>query len=386
MTFFMTSRLRVPTRFASFSPLAILATLVTLLALTGCDLFDSSQDGKSSPADGVSGLTSSWIGTHRDSLTFAQSLGHHDGRLYVTHRHEDEPGTAVVDTATGNIVAYYPHLLQPAGITFTSSGKAVVGEGTWGQPGGISVIDPGSGRIRQTVINFDQDNKVTTVDGRVYLFDRTLGTVTGFTGDVPGENVTLDVQTGAGSNPYGIAVVDGQAYIPRYNLSSLLILGDVDALDGGERDSVDLSPYAHAEGGDIPFMSLVTAHDGYVFVALQRYKADYSEQDSGLVVVIDAATNTVAKTIGLNFKNPSSGFVKEGVWYIAGLGEYMALDGGVEKIDLAAREHAGTVVTEETLGGDVGDVVITGAGAGYVTTSSDFFVTTRVRKISFQQP
>lgn len=359
-------------------------TGVCLLALTftACDLFDTDRGGASSDPEGVSGLTSSWIGRTVDSLTFAQSLGLHEGRLYVTHRHATEPGTAVVDTATGTIIAYYPHRLQPAGIAFTAGGKAVVGEGTWNQPGGISVIDPATQRIRQTVINFDQDNSVTSVDGRTYLFDRTLGTVTGFTGDDPGRNVTLNVQTGANSNPYGIAVSGGKAYIPRYNQPTLLILGDVNALDGGARDSIDLSAYAHAGAAGVPFMALATAHDGYVFVALQRYKADYSEQDSGLVVVIHAATGAVEKTIGLNFKNPGSAFVQDGIWYIAGLGDYMAQDGGVEAIDLAARLHAGTVVTEASLGGDVGDVVITGAAAGYATVSSDFFVTTRVKKFS----
>lgn len=360
------------------SPSTLKAALAfAALALAGCDLFES--DDKT-PPEGVSGLESSWIGTPLDSLSVAQSIALHDGRLYVTHRHETDPGTAVVDTATGTVVEYYPHLLQPSGLTFTASGKVVVGEGSWGQPGGISVIDPDAKRIRQTVINFDQDNGVTTVDGRVYLIDRTLGVITGFTGDTPGENVTLDAQTGANSNPYGIAVSGGKGYVPRYNLSSLLVLGDVNDLSGGARDSIDLSAYAHDSAGGIPFMASVTAHDGYVFVALQRFKPDYSEQDSGLVVVIDAATNAIDKTIPLNFKNPGSGFVKDGMWYLSGLGSYLVEDGGVEKIDLAAREHAGVVVTEESLGGDVGRAVVTGEGTGYATYSSDFFETTRVRK------
>src|SRR5690606_19665492 len=175
---------------------------------------------------------------------------------------------------------------------------------------------------------------VTSAEGRVYLLDRKLGVVTGFAGDTPGLNVTLDAQTGANSNPYGIAVAGGKAYIPRYNLASLLILGDVDAIGGGSRDSIDLSAYAHAGGGGIPFMSGVAAHGGRVFVTLERWKADYSEQDSGLVVVIDAATKQVEKTITLNFKNPGSNVAKDGVWYIAGKGSYLVNDGGVEKIDL----------------------------------------------------
>jgi hypothetical protein len=188
------------------------------------------------------------------------------------------------------------------------------------------------------------------------------------------------VQTGANSNPYGLAVSGGKAYVARYNKSSLLILGDVNALGGGTRDSIDLSAYAHAEGGGIPFMSGVVAHGGYVFVTLERWKSNYSAQDSGLVVVVNAATKQIEKTITLKFKNPGGGVVKDGVWYIAGLGAYGTNDGGVEKIDLATRAHAGTVVTEATLGGDVGSIAITGPNAGYATYSTDFFATTRVKK------
>lgn len=362
------------------------ALAFAVVALTGCDLFDST-DGvkKPNPGDdtaGVSGLTSSWIGRHRDSLTLAQSIAFRDGRLYVTHRHATEPGTAVIDTATGNIVEYYPHLLKPSGMAFTEDGHLVVGEGSWGQPGGISVINTTSKHIRQSVIAFDQDNAVKAEGGRVYLFDRTAGVVTGFTGNTPGENITLDVQTGANSNPYGIAVSGGKGYVPRYNKSSLLILGDVNALGGGVLDSIDLSAYAHDSAAGVPCMASVTAHGGYVFVTLQRYNARYTEQDSGLVVVINAATKAIDKTITLPFKNPTSAVVKDGAWYVVAMGDYGAQDGGVVKIDLATRAFAGIALTEATLGGDMGGIAITGANAGYATYSTDFFVTTRVKKFA----
>src|SRR5690606_23015682 len=183
-------------------------------------------------------------------------------------------------------------------------------------------------------------------------------------------------------NAYDIAVAGGKAYIPRYDLSSLLVLGDVDALDGGARDSVDLSAYAHAGGGGIPFMSGVVAHEGRVFVVLERWKADYSTQDSGMVVVIDAATKAVEKVIALPFRNPVAHAVKDGTWYIAAMGAYGAQDGGVVKIDLAARTLAGVVLTEAQIGGDVGSIAVSGADAGYIAWSNDFFYTTRVRKFA----
>jgi hypothetical protein len=356
--------------------------LLAALAFAGCNVLET-DDGVVAQYDdttGISGLTSSWIGTHRDSLKIVEALAYRDGRLYATHRHATAPGTAVIDTATGTIVEYYPHLLKPSGMAFTESGYLVVGEGSYGQPGGISVINTAAKKIRQGVINFDQDNAVRSVDGRIYLIDRTAGVVTGFTGHTPGVNVTLDVQTGASSNPYGIAVSGGKAFIPRYNLSSLLILNDVNSIGGGTRDSIDLSVYAHDSGAGIPRMAGVVAHGDYVFVTLERYNSRYTQQDSGLVVVINATTKVIEKTITLNFKNPGGGVVKDGVWYIAGLGNYLVNDGGIEKIDLATRTHAGTVVTEATLGGDVRSFAITGANSGYATYSTDFFVTAKIKK------
>jgi hypothetical protein len=356
--------------------------LLTALTFAACNPFESDDavDAQQDDTTGVSGLTSSWIGKHRDSLKIVQAVAYRDGLLYATHRHAVTPGTAVIDTSTGVIVEYYPQLLKPSGMAFTDAGYLVVGEGSWGQPGAISVINTTVKRIRQGVISFDQDNVVKAEGGRVYLFDRNESVVTGFAGHTPGVNVTLDVQTGPSSNPYGIAVSGGKGYIPRYNKSSLLILGDVNTIGGGTRDSIDLSAYAHDSGAGIPRMASITAHGGYVFVALQRFNAAYTAQDSGLVVVINAATKVIEKTITLKFKNPGSGVVKDGVWYLAGLGNYLVNDGGIEKIDLATRAHAGTVVTEATLGGDVGGFAITGASSGYATYSTDFFSTSKIKK------
>jgi hypothetical protein len=43
-------------------------------------------------------------------------------------------------------------------------------------------------------------------------------------------------------------------------------------LDGGVRDSIDLSAYSRDSSTNAPRMSLVTAHGGNVFVALQRFE------------------------------------------------------------------------------------------------------------------
>ena len=64
------------------------------------------------------------------------------------------------------------------------------------------------------------------------------------------------------------------------------------------------------------------------------------------------------------------------------LGILATQTGGVVKVDLATATLGGTLVTEVALGGDVGDVAITGTDAGYVTYSTDMFFTTRVKKLT----
>ncbi|HEX2613531.1 MAG TPA: hypothetical protein VHO02_08050 [Fibrobacteria bacterium] len=339
------------------------------LALTfaACDLLDD----KKSPPEGVSGLDSPWIGKSIDSLSNAGGLAFVDGKLYVANGHATTPGVAAVDTATGLITAYYPTPIAPVGLAVTASGKVVVTETDYAN-GAISVIDPATKRVRQDVLPFGTDPGISSEDGKVFLFNHTTGSVTGFTGNTPGANVVLDVQAGAGSNPYAIAIAGGKAYIARYNLGSLLILNDASAIGGGTRDSIDLSAYVSHAPIDTPAvaprMSAVTAFGGYVFVALQRLNIHYSALDTSLVVVINASTKAIEKTIPLTYRNPVSAEVRGGVWYIAGEqggqgdGNH---NGGVEKIDLASRTHAGTVTTEAFLGGDVSSYLPTSSSGGY---------------------
>ncbi len=331
----------------------------TALLLSACNLFDSGPSGNS----GVSGTNSAWVGKSVDSLTDVSGLAYRDGILYAGNRHASEPGVAAVDVSTGIITAYYPQLLPPTSLAFTADGHVVVTETDYVE-GGVSVIDPVAGRIRQSVGSIGSDPSVAAADGRVYLLDRSIGVVTGFEGNRPGRNITLDVQAGPNSNPYGVAIAGGKAWIPRYNSTHLLIV-DPDAIDGGARDSIDLSAYSRDSSTNVPRMSLVAAHGGNVFVALQRLDHQWQANDTSLVLVIDAATRTITDTIPLNFRNPIAASVHDGVWYIAGVAGYGDLEGGVEKIDLATRTHTGDLATEESFGGDMSSYVATGVDQGY---------------------
>lgn len=353
--------------------------LASALFLGACNLFDSEE---SAPV-GESGLTSPWVGKPLDSLTNASALEFRAGVLYVANAHATSPGVAAVDTATGLITAYYPEIVAPSAMAFTADGDLVVTETDYTQ-GSVSVIDLSTKRIRKSVIAFGSDPGIQAVDGKVYLIDHYTGSVTGFTGNTPGQKVALDVQAGAGSNPYTIAVSGGKAYITRYNSPSLLILNDVGAIGGGTRDSIDLSAYVSHHPVDsvapAPRMAAITAQDGYLFVAVQRLNYDYKPLDTSVVVVINASTKAIVKTIPLAFRNPVSATVRDGMWYVSGLQNYYDLLGGVEKINLSTREYAGVVVTEATLGSDVSTYVSTRSTGGYAIVAGAWPVY-KVKKI-----
>ena len=321
-----------------------------------------------------------WYGYALDTIQGAGSLLFHEGRLWIGNRTAGKLGVAEIDTATGTIRNFYRETLPPSGLAAATDGRIIITETNYAE-GAVSVLDPFTKTIQKSVISFGSDNGVIFDGGRVYLFDRTTGVVTGFTGSVPGQNVVFDVQTGANANPYGIAVLNGKAYIPRYNSKSLLIL-DASLLGGGIRDSIDLSAYSKDTATFAPRMSSVTVSGGYVFVTLQRLSANYSANDTSLVVVINASTKAIEKTIPLRFRNPLSTSVQGDFLYVTGIAGYGDQLGGVEKINLSTRLHAGTVITEAALAADAFDFVPAGNGTGYVSYSTDFGAHTKVKRIT----
>jgi DNA-binding beta-propeller fold protein YncE len=365
--------------FASFRflrPLHV-ASLTAALILAGCNLFD--EDGLST--------TPTIVGSPLDSLRLhgVSALEIRDGKLYVANGITGNSGIEVFDAATGDTIAYHAGLtLPPKAMARTADGHLIIA-GVAGDytSGALSVLNLAGDTLQNAILSFGTDATVIAADGKVFMINRTTGAVTGFTGNTPGQNVVFDVQAGAGSNPYGIAISGGKAYIPRYNKTSLLILNDASALGGGTRDSIDLSVYAKDTASGAPRMALITAHGGYIFVALQRLNHEYAALDTSLVVVINASTKAIEKVIPLTFKNPIAASVRDGVWYLSGIASYGDKAGGVEKINLVTRAHAGTVVTEETLGADVFDFVSAGAGLGYAAYSVDYGVHTYVTKVSY---
>jgi len=326
-----------------------------------------------------------FIGKSVDSIQFASQLLVYNGQLLVGNRSAVTPGTAVIDTSTGLISAYYGELLPPSSMAVTSDSEIVITETNYTQ-GAVSVLNLSTKELQKSVITFSSDNFVDTAGGRTYLFDHTTGAVTGFTGHEPNANIVFNAQTGgSGSDPYDIAVSGGLAFIPRYDQKSLLVLNPA-LLNGGTPDSIDLSSYvdtAKADSAFLPRMAWATAYNGFIFVALQRLNVDYAAQDTSLVVVINAATKQVTSVIPLHFKNPISAHVVGSSWYLTSVANYDQT-GGVEKIDLSQLVTTSTaLIAADTMKADLYDFVPTGSHSGFVAYSTDYGVMTQVKKVSF---
>jgi len=359
---------------STLSILRLSASGLCLVLFAGC--MTSTKD------DSMGALpTVSWDGKTMDSLKYVSALSFTNGQLIVANQSPTDPGVAVIDTSTGMISEYYSEVLPPSSLALTTDNRVIITETDYTQ-GAVSILHLGAKLIEKTFMSFGSDNTSAAADGKVFLFNRTTGVITGFTGHKPNADITLNAQTGAGSNPYGIAVSNGKAFVPRYNSKYLLIL-DATKLDGGVRDSIDLSTYSKDTALHVPRMAAVTANNGFIFVTLQRLKASYAAQDTSLVVVINSSTKAIVSTIPLHFKDPIAAHVLGNYWYISSIAGYGDLLGGVEKIDLAAKTNAGVVVTETNLASDVSDFIPTGDHTGYAAVYNSVNYTTRVKKVSY---
>ncbi|MBN1827230.1 MAG: hypothetical protein JW958_13310 [Candidatus Eisenbacteria bacterium] len=198
-----------------------------------------------------------------------------------------------------------------------------------------------------------------------------------------GYETTLEFSVGAGSNPQDIAfLAPDRAYVSRFESAWLY---EVNPATGAILDSIDLSLFADADG--LPEMSSMAVWDGFVFVQIQRIERPYwTPVSPAWLAVIDPSTNALVDVdpgtpgvqgIELTGLNPRGQMIldeENGDLYVAEMGEYFSLDGGVERVDLNGWTAEGFVVTEAALHGDLGPIALSG-GAGWAVVSDDWFFT-----------
>jgi hypothetical protein len=329
-------RTAIPVRLAR----AALLLAATTIGLTGC-LTDDKEDEK---PDSV-------VGKGLETLRGTTSAAFMDGLLYVGNRADSALGIAVIDPDADTIVAFHAETLPPNSIAVANDSVLAISESNY-QVGAMSRLDGRTGAFDASYMAVSSDNALTADGGGVFLMDRTLGVVTGFTGGtLEAANVFFELNTGAGSNPHQIAIAGETAFITRYN-SAFLLVAEIDKQNGGTLDSIDLSEFVadtlKGVDGAVPRMDGAAVYGDRLFVTVQRLGKGYEALDTSLVVVIDVETREVTGTIKLQYKNPIATSTRGKYLYVACVGNYGAPDGAVERIDMDEAEHAGIVVTEAT--------------------------------------
>lgn len=231
------------------------------------------------------------------------------------------------------------------------------------------------------------DPQMRWYDGRVYVVNRAGGDNIQVVN--PATNATtLQFSVGNGANPYDIAFASPtKAYVTRYERTDLWI---VNPATGAFLGAIPLAAFADADG--IPEMDHLIAVGPLLFVSIQRLDRNggFQPTDYSLVAVIDMRTDTLVdcdpmtpgvQAIRLEKKNPATKFQfdKPTSRLLVGCaGRYTFADGGIEWIDPVALTSGGVAMTEAALGGDVLDVVWTGAAKSYAVVSDAAFNTSLI--------
>ena len=341
-------------------------------------LFSGCMDGPSDPVD--SGKLRK--GMPIDSILGARAAALVGRTLYVANRDPEAPGIAALDVETDRIVAFYPEILPPNGLAALGDSQLVIVETDYAV-GAISLLDLRTKRLETSYSQIDGDNAISSDGDMAFLFQKTLGTVSGFrNGRWERGNVFFDVQTGVKSNPYNLALAGNTAFITRYGSASLLVV-DADKLDGGSRDSIDLSAFAASPApGAVPHMDGIVRHGSQVFVAVQRLTG-FQAVETSKIVVIDLETRAVKDSIALNFRNPIAVASWGKYLYVTGIDGYGTYQGGVERIDMERGVNEGVVVAEADLPGpsDAYDFIPVSDTKGYVIYASDFKIS-RIKAVT----
>jgi len=222
--------------------------------------------------------------------------------------------------------------------------------------------------------------------GLVYIVGRGASGVLQVYDPNAGFALVREFSLGSGRNPQDIAFdTAGEAYVPCYDEAVLL---RVDVANETVLATYGTAAFADADG--LPETAWCLADGDLLYVACQRLDRGnwYAPTGPGAVLVFDMAseqwvdTDPVApgvQPIALVGANPSTRIVVAGTDLAVGCVGYFGLaDGGIERIDLAARATLGYDMTEAELGGDI--LAMAADGDDWLTLVSDAAFVTSVRR------
>ncbi len=241
--------------------------------------------------------------------------------------------------------------------------------------GSIAMLRAGANEAEINLLNIHSDTVVRYYDGIVYLVNR-LGQDNILRLDPADPGTPLSqYSVGAGSNPQDIVVVSpDKAYVTLMERDYVLVL---DPADGAELGRIDLSALADADG--FPEAAEMVRVGDRVYVAIQRLDRDsfWAPVGDSYLAIIDIHTDEIV--------NPGSGDIpgfrlastNPGAMEAVGtqivvqqVGNFTALDGGIEVIDTETLTSRGLLITEEQLGGNSGGLAMVSPTRGFTTVSS----------------
>jgi len=228
------------------------------------------------------------------------------------------------------------------------------------------------------LLNIHSDAGVDYYDGMVYIVNR-LGQDNILVLDLdPAEPVNpfFQFSVGNGTNPQEIEFVSAEKAYVSLKTDYLLI---VNPQDGSELGRIDLSGFADADG--LPEPAQMALVGNRLFVGIQRLDREnfWNPAGESYLAVIDTQTDALidvdptsdgVQGIELASTNPGDILILGDQLVIAEVGGYVELEGGIEVIDTNSLSSRGLVVTEEALGGQIGEIAMVSATRGYATSSA----------------
>ena len=254
--------------------------------------------------------------------------------------------------------------------------------------GSFSAIDVATRTPSCDVASVHSDARVRWYNGRVYVVNR-FGADNIEVLDGATYGLVRQFSVGNGANPYDIAFASPtHAYVTRYEKSDLWI---VNPATGTHDGTISLAGLADADG--IPEMDHLLVAGPLLFVSLQRVDRNngFQPTDSSLVAVIDTRTDQLVdcdaahagiQGILLPRTNPVTPFAFDAPrsrLYLGCAGHYGAPDGGIVRIDAAGLVADGVTAAEDSLGGDVLDIVYRDDARAYAIVSDAAFNTQLIR-------
>ncbi|HAJ80225.1 MAG TPA: hypothetical protein DCO75_10700 [Fibrobacteres bacterium] len=259
----------------------------------------------------------------------------------------------------------------------TSQSIVSVGVSADYSAGNIGQYDILNGTSNTNLLSIYSDNDVRAFNGSVYVLERSgKDNVIKITGSViSASTVAYEKNIGASVNIQDMAFIDStKAYITQYGSAMMAIFNPSTGLKSSTIDLSDFDTYAKTDSADdVPYMSRELYYNGKVYVACQRLKAPaggyIQAADTSKIVVINATTDSVEKTIDLIYKNPVEMYIWNEKLYVASVGIWGISDAGIEQIDLSADTNAGSVVGEPAFSGDIASVIVVSDTKGYAVIS-----------------